>query len=470
MLHLTTAAVLSLSAVAMGEPPIRTLLITGHNNHNWRYTSRLHHDTLEWTGRFEVDVTDTPESTLPQAAAKYQLFVLDYNDFGNPKRWGEAAERAFIEAVRQGAGVVAIHSANNAFKGWAEYEAMLGLMWRDGTGHGDFHTFNITFTDREHPITRGLPDIMDHPDELYHGLVNSQNVKVHVLAEAFDDPKIRGRGGHEPMALTLTYGEGRIFATPLGHVWVGNEANKPSISDPQFKILLCRGAEWAATGKVTLGTTWTDAVDHNTLTPEERAEGWTLLFDGKTTNNFRGYKTNSFPDNWIVENGTLRRPPGKAGPDLVTTEQFGDFELSCQFRVAPGGNSGIIYRATEDHSYAWETGPEYQVLDNLAHKEARPVNKCGALYDVFPSTLDVARPGGEWNHARIVVKGTRVEHWLNGYKIVEVDLGSPEAKEAIAGSKWAQYPDFGSRPRGHIAFQDHGDEVQYRAIKVRRLD
>src|SRR5262245_9436410 len=132
-------AVLPESQPKQDQPtPIHALVITGHNNHNWPYTSRVHQDTLEATGRFAVDITDDPPEVLGKAdnVKAYQVFILDYNDYQDPKRWGDEAEKNFVEAVRAGTGVVAIHSADNAFPGWTEYEQMLGLMWREGTGHG----------------------------------------------------------------------------------------------------------------------------------------------------------------------------------------------------------------------------------------------------------------------------------------------------------------------------------------------
>jgi type 1 glutamine amidotransferase len=478
---MTMLNAISANAQTQSVAPIKALLITGHNNHNWPLTSRLHADTLEATGRFLVDITDTPATTLADAVAmaKYQLFLIDYNDSHEPKRWSEAAEKNFIEAVRNGAGVVAIHSANNAFKGWIEYEQMLGLMWREGTGHGTFHRFTVTFFNRGHPISRGYPDMIGHPDELYHHLVNAQGVDYTVLGEAESMRDTGGSGQTEPVAIVLNFGKGRIFATALGHVWTNVEQTKQSACDPAFKALLCRGAEWAATGSVTLPEKWADVVNHNTLSEAEKAEGWTLLFDGTSTNGWRGFKSDSFPANgWSVREGALvveRGAPGNGGGDIITVDEYGDFEFVCEWKVASGGggNSGIIYRSTEDHDYSWQTGLEMQILDNAGHADGRdPKTSAGALYALVPraAELDVVRPAGEWNHARIVARGTKIEHHLNGFKILEIDLASEKYASLRAESKWAKHPDMGTRTRGHIALQDHGDQVEFRALKVRRLD
>lgn len=460
------------TGMAAAEPPIRALLITGHNNHNWQYTSRVHEDTLEATGRFEVDVTDEPEKTLADAAAlrKYQVFVLDYNDSHAPKRWGSVSEQNFLDAVNAGTGVVVIHAANNAFKGWTEYEKMVGLLWREGTGHGKFHRFDVEFVDKDHPITKGLADFKDHPDELYHKLVNTQNAKYSLLARALSSTESGGTGQQEPMAFTLEYGKGRVFATPLGHVWNGSDDQKVAVTDPQFRTLLCRGTEWAATGQVTLPATWYDASPLNTLSDEEERDGWKLLFDGKTTNGWKGWRKDKFPEKgWSVKDGILS--VNKTGGDICTVEQFQDFEFKCDFRCAPSANSGIIYRATEDHNYAWETGYEFQILDDARHADGKkPKTRAGTLYDIIPCAHDVSRPAGEWNHAHIIVKGTRIQHYLNGFKVVDIDTASDEYKEAHAKSKWPGMKDFGTRVKGAIALQEHGDFVEFCNIKVKKLD
>src|ERR1041384_7022427 len=142
------------------------LLVSGQNNHDWRWTTPELKQALEETGRFAVTVTETPAKDLADAAAlgRMKAIVLNYNG----DRWGEAAERAFLAAVQGGTGVVVVHAADNAFKGWTEYERMVGLLWRDGTGHGAFHPFDVAVVDHYHPITQGLADLHLHPDELYH--------------------------------------------------------------------------------------------------------------------------------------------------------------------------------------------------------------------------------------------------------------------------------------------------------------
>lgn len=457
---------------AMAQDKIPTLLITGHNNHNWRFTSRVHEETLEATGRFDVEITEDPAAVLsdPTVVARYRLFVLDYNDLHEPKRWGAAAEANFASAVREGAGVVALHSANNAFAGWEDYERMLGLVWREGAGHGKFHAFDVEPFEDAHEIMSGLGTFRT-TDELYHGLSNPTSTTFTLLAHAMSTRDSDGTGQHEPVAITTEFGEGCVFSTTLGHVWDKAPATKRSVLVGAFRSLVARGAEWAATGAVTLPARWDDRREHNTLTDTEMAEGWILLFDGIDARFFRGFKKDALPDvGWTITHGTLHRPAGQGGGDIITRDQFGDFELVLDWRASERGNSGVIYRCTEEFKWAWETGLEMQILDDERHRDGKnPKTSAGSLYDLFPAAHDVVRPAGEWNTARIVARGTKIEHWLNGVKIVDVDLAGPEYAAAHAASKWPTMPNMGTRPRGHIALQDHGDEVWFRNIKIREL-
>jgi type 1 glutamine amidotransferase len=238
------------SPTAVHADKIPALIVSGANNHDWKWTTPVQQEILEKTGKFEVDVTYEPAKTLADADAlkKYKVFVLNYNG----PRWGEPAESNFLNAVKAGTGVTVIHAADNAFDGWVEYEKLVGHCWRKGTGHGKFHSFDVKITDRSHPLTKDLPDLKAHPDELYHRLVHMHNVEYKVLATAFDNPDIGGTGNDEPMIIVLQYGQGRVFHTPLGHVWAGKEETRVSHTDPQFHLLIARGTEWAATGACTI--------------------------------------------------------------------------------------------------------------------------------------------------------------------------------------------------------------------------
>lgn len=204
----------------------------------------------------------------------------------------------------------------------------------------------------------------------------------------------------------------------------------------------------------------------NTLSEAEREAGWTLLFDGLSLDGWRGYNMDGLPGGWAVEDGLLTRTG--PGGDLITREQFDDFELTVDWMVEEGGNSGIFYRAAEGEERIYHSAPEFQVLDDPHHADgADPVTSAGSNYGLNPAPRGVVRPANEWNTARIVVRGVRVEHWLNGSKVVEYELHGAEWDELVANSKFVEWPAYGQAPRGHIGLQDHGDRVWYRNMKVR---
>ena len=201
---------------------------------------------------------------------------------------------------------------------------------------------------------------------------------------------------------------------------------------------------------------------------------WKVLFDGKSTDAWRGYGRDSFPTNaWKVENGELKTIAGvKDAVDIITKDKYGNFELELEWKLKPGGNSGVIYRAVEQPAPAqsWHTGPEMQILDDVKHKDGLdPKTSAGALYALVAPTNKTLKPAGEWNQVRLVVNGNHVEHWLNGKKVVEAELDSPEIKALIAASKFKEYPRFAKEPEGHIVLQYHGDEVAFRNVRVRTL-
>ncbi|MDH3222839.1 MAG: DUF1080 domain-containing protein [Gemmatimonadota bacterium] len=204
------------------------------------------------------------------------------------------------------------------------------------------------------------------------------------------------------------------------------------------------------------------------LTPAEAAEGWRLL--STSLEGWRGYMREDVPGGWTAENGVLTFSPGGEGGDLITRDQFESFELALEWKIEPGGNSGIFYRVVEEGRYAYWTGPEMQILDNARHPDGRsPLTSAGANYGLHAPPGDFTRPVGEWNEARIVVRGSDVEHWLNGQRVVSYTLGSPEWEALVAGSKFTEWPGYGQADRGHLGLQDHGDPVWFRNIRVRAL-
>jgi hypothetical protein len=201
-----------------------------------------------------------------------------------------------------------------------------------------------------------------------------------------------------------------------------------------------------------------------------KAGKWQVLFDGSSTDAWRGYKQTSFPtEGWVVESRTLKATKGGHG-DIVTKEKYRDFELELEWRVSPGANSGIFYHATEENDAIYESAPEMQVLDNDTHADGKnPKTTAGSLYALIAPSTNAIKPVGEWNKVRIVARGNHVEHWVNGKKVVEYELGSPALTELIAASKFASMPAFAKSPEGYIGLQNHGDDVWFRSIRVRRL-
>lgn len=198
---------------------------------------------------------------------------------------------------------------------------------------------------------------------------------------------------------------------------------------------------------------------------------WEVLFDGTDLSHWRGYRSEEMPAGWQVEEGTLAFVPGEGGGDIVTRDVYGDFELELEWRVAPGSNSGIFYRATEEEAYIFMTGAEMQVLDNGGHADGEsPLTSAGSNFGLYPAEPDATRPVGEWNRARIVARGPTVEHWLNGTRVVSYEQGGEDWRARVADSKFAAWPRYGRAMEGHIGLQDHGDPVWYRNIRIRRLE
>jgi hypothetical protein len=226
----------------------------------------------------------------------------------------------------------------------------------------------------------------------------------------------------------------------------------------------------------------------NRLTDAERAAGWRLLFDGATLRGWRGLGRDTVPTaHWTVEDGAIRkiasgRVPVQAdgqpigGGDLMTADSYGDFELAWEWKVSPAGNSGVKYNVSERLSTAIEPrhaakGLEYQMLDDDRHPDGQIVrHRSGDLYDLIAANeRKRLRPVGEWNRSRIVFRGPHGEHWLNGEKVVEFDLGTPRMADALAASKYLDWSWFGERRRGPIVLQDHNDAVWFRSLKLREL-
>jgi hypothetical protein len=212
----------------------------------------------------------------------------------------------------------------------------------------------------------------------------------------------------------------------------------------------------------------------------EAAQGWRSYSGPDATQRWRGYKRPNFPaGGWTHADGELSISRGSGGGDIITVEDFGDFEFECVFRLGRGANSGIIWKCDERYDAPWQTGPEYQLLDDEgAGMKPTEAHSCGALYDLAaPNAGKTLRPAGEWNHARIYLRNGLLQHWLNGKKVVELTIQDVDGKPAadwlgrIGGSKFRAYEGFGLLARGHIAIQDHGDtDLTLRNVRIRDLD
>ena len=210
------------------------------------------------------------------------------------------------------------------------------------------------------------------------------------------------------------------------------------------------------------------AEEINTLTPQEKADGWQLLFNGKDLSNFRQFGSDANPGpGWKIEAGILRKIGRIPGGQIITKDKYGDFTLSWEWKISPKGNNGIKYLVVEDRANA--PGPEYQILDDTGHPDGKigPHRQTACLYDILtPAKNKPLNPVGEWNHSKIVVKGKSVEHWLNGIRVLAYELESNELKAAIAKSKLAKAKDFEKKVNGHIMLTDHIDECSFRNMKI----
>jgi hypothetical protein len=233
------------------------------------------------------------------------------------------------------------------------------------------------------------------------------------------------------------------------------------------------------------------SAEPNTLTAQEQAAGWKLLWDGKTTEGWRSPKSDSFPDrSWVIKDGVLSvvssgNAEAQAGGDIITRDRYANFELTADFKTTYGCNSGIKIFVQPDISpidpktgrktaAGSAIGMEFQILDDAHHPDAKlgrnGDRRIGALYDLIPAADDkLVMPMGDWNHARILSQGKHVEFWLNGRMTLQFDRGSEAFRAAVAQSKFKNIPDFGEWPDGHILLQEHGSEVSFRNVKLREL-
>jgi hypothetical protein len=235
-----------------------------------------------------------------------------------------------------------------------------------------------------------------------------------------------------------------------------------------------RNQTFIAIAFISLMTLSYTMAQNNTLTPKEKAEGWVLLFDGKTTDGWRGFKMDGVPKDWSVVDGCLvasGKGGGETSADLITVGQYQDFDLYLEWAISPGGNSGILFHIVEgDYPSTYATGPEYQLIDDVGYPDKlEEWQQTGANYAMHPAdkTKKKLMPVGEFNSSRIKVEKGHVTHWLNGEIIVEYDLWTDEWYKLVKEGKWKDYPDYGLARIGHIGLQDHGSFIRFRNIKLK---
>lgn len=215
--------------------------------------------------------------------------------------------------------------------------------------------------------------------------------------------------------------------------------------------------------------------DDNQLTKKEKKQGWQLLFDGKTTNGWHSFNKPDLGKAWNVDNGALHlgKTIGKDdGGDATSRDVFGDFELKLDWKISVNGNSGVMFLVQEGTQFErpYHTGPEMQVLDNNGHPDAKIItHRAGDLYDLITSSPENVKPAGEWNSITIRLKNARLEFWQNGAKVISTTLWDDNWNKIVAGSKFKNMPNFAKFKSGHIVLQDHGNEVWYKNIKIRKL-
>lgn len=297
----------------------------------------------------------------------------------------------------------------------------------------------------------------------------------YVPTEEYGGPKIDLK---EVVPDAVAVSDDRLFLyvdvdVPAGHVF--HLRLSPHFRSNRSKGLWSSETWYTKNVDVTREWSWpetpkTTAV-HNTLSPFEMATGWELLFDGENPVGLVGFKSETFPtEGWEIVDGTIVHRAGEGGGDIVTRETYVDFEFRCDWKVAPGGNSGIMYRVSDEGWATYSTGPEMQILDDVLHADGgNPLTSAGALYGLIPCRRPAVRPAGQWNHAVVRVLDGRVTHRLNGVEVVRYRWDEEPIQELIKKSKFAEWKGFAKQPRGRVALQDHGDEVTFRNLKIRRM-
>jgi type 1 glutamine amidotransferase len=232
------------SPEATSNKKLKVLILTGMNNHDWQKTTPALENLYRDSGRFDVVTTEIPSSLTKQKLSEFDVIVSNWTNYPDEQRlWGEEAENALTDFVRNGKGLVVFHASSVCFHDWQDFQFIVGATWKEGqTDHGDIHTFQVMIEDNKHPITKGLEAFMIQ-DELWHRMEVQPD--THVLCRAYSDPEHGGSGLYEPVVFTSSFGRGHGFNLVLGH-------NTNAMANPAWKLLMLRGTEWAATGGIAL--------------------------------------------------------------------------------------------------------------------------------------------------------------------------------------------------------------------------
>jgi hypothetical protein len=242
----------------------------------------------------------------------------------------------------------------------------------------------------------------------------------------------------------------------------------------RWQVIFGRGCIELLTTVLALVAAWSYTAPAMAAESSTNESGFVALTGHDGREHWLGYgldkEKDNWPPNWEFVDGMLHSKGG-GGADLKTREQYGDFDLRFDWKVSPGANSGVMYRVSQETDPAYFTGPEYQIVDNVGHTDgANPKTSAASLYDLYAPSSDATKPAGDWNEGRIVVSHNHVEHYLNGKKVLEFDLGSEDWNKRVADSKFAEWKKFGKNPYGYVDLQDHGDKVWYRNVRIKSLN
>ena len=477
-----------------------------------------------WEFTFSKDGSKFGPEYLAQFDAVFFYTTGDLCSKGTDQQppMSAAGKEALFDYVRSGKGFIGTHAADDTFHTPNESNSESDRYRNHGEKadpyvrfiggefiiHGAQQVATNTVTDPSFPGFEKVGPSFAFSEEWYS--LKDFAPDVHVLT-VIDAPHMQGSMYDRPPYPTTwarKEGNGRVWYTAMGHredVW----------TNPIFQEILVGGIKWAL-GEVSADVTpnlqtaapgaytnplyrdpkaaparRADAEAPNTLTAQEKAEGWQLLWDGQTSDGWRSAKSENFPTHgWFIKNGvlTVHENGGEeaaGGGDIITRKRYANFELTAEFKTTPGCNSGIkifvqpniapVDKLTgKPTAVGSAIGMEFQILDDERHPDAKlgrdGDRTLGSLYDLIPAPKDKkVMPMGEWNHARILSQGKHVEFWLNGAKTVELERGSPEFRAVVALSKFKNIPDFGEWADGHILLQEHGSEVSFRNLKIREL-